>query len=159
MAPSWGMVPSTHLKNFNPELLLCKGNTWTKSGVETKGKTIQRLPHLRIHSICRHQTQTLLLIPRSASWQEPDIAVSWEAFLEPDKYRSGCLQSTIKLTTGTPMKELGEGLRESKGPYMASPLVMWRLDAAGYRNIRAVRWKWVGRWGSTLIEPEWGGMW
>ena len=39
-------MPLTHLKNFNPELLLSKGNTETKSGEETEGKSIQRLPHL-----------------------------------------------------------------------------------------------------------------
>jgi hypothetical protein len=35
-------------QNFNPELLLFKGNTGTKSGAETEAKTIQRLPHLEI---------------------------------------------------------------------------------------------------------------
>jgi hypothetical protein len=34
------------------------------------------LPHVGIHPIYRQQTQTLLLMPRSACWQEPDIAVS-----------------------------------------------------------------------------------
>ena len=37
---------NTHIQNFNPKLLLCKGNTGTKSGAETEGKAIQRLPHL-----------------------------------------------------------------------------------------------------------------
>ena len=58
--------PRTHLKKFNPELLLSKGNIGTKSGAETKGKAIQRLPHLGIHPICRQQTQALLLMSRSA---------------------------------------------------------------------------------------------
>jgi hypothetical protein len=31
-------------QNFNPELILSKGNTETKSGSETEGKAIQRLP-------------------------------------------------------------------------------------------------------------------
>jgi hypothetical protein len=48
------MEPPTHLKNLNPELLLTKGNTSKKSGAETEGKTIKRLPHLEIHPICRH---------------------------------------------------------------------------------------------------------
>jgi hypothetical protein len=43
-------------QNFNPELLLSKGNTGTKSGINTEGKAIQRLPHLRIHPICSHTT-------------------------------------------------------------------------------------------------------
>jgi hypothetical protein len=46
-SPFGGMGPSTHLQNFNPELLLSKGNTGTKSGAETEGKAIQRLPKLQ----------------------------------------------------------------------------------------------------------------
>ena len=38
-------------------------------------KTIQKLPYLRIHPICRHQTLTLLVMQRSAWLQEPGIAV------------------------------------------------------------------------------------
>jgi hypothetical protein len=38
-----------------------------------------RLPHLGIHPTYSHQTQTLLWMPRSACWQETDIAVSWKA--------------------------------------------------------------------------------
>jgi len=57
------MGTPTHLKNINPEFLLSKGNAGTKSGAETEGKVIQRLPHLGIHPICRHQTQTQLLMP------------------------------------------------------------------------------------------------
>jgi hypothetical protein len=34
---------------------------------------------MRIHPINNHQNQTLLGMPTSAYWQEPDIAVSWEA--------------------------------------------------------------------------------
>jgi hypothetical protein len=33
-------------------------NMETKCGAETVGKAIQRLPHLGIHPICSHQTQT-----------------------------------------------------------------------------------------------------
>jgi hypothetical protein len=43
-----------------------EGVTETKCGAETEGMTIQRLPHLGIHPIYRYQTQTLLLVPRSA---------------------------------------------------------------------------------------------
>jgi hypothetical protein len=35
----------------------------TKFGAKMKGWTIQRLPHLGIHSIISHQTQTLLHMP------------------------------------------------------------------------------------------------
>jgi hypothetical protein len=47
--------------------ILTGGNTRTKYGAKTEGKAIQRLPHLRIHPIYSHQTQTLLWMPRSAS--------------------------------------------------------------------------------------------
>jgi hypothetical protein len=87
LVPGSSGVPPIHVQNFNPEFLLSKENTATKSGAETERKAIQRLLHLGIYPICRHQTQTLLLIPRSTWWQEPDIAVSWEALLEPDQYR------------------------------------------------------------------------
>jgi hypothetical protein len=40
------MGPPIHLQNFNPELLLTKGNTGTKSGAETEGKAILTLPLL-----------------------------------------------------------------------------------------------------------------
>jgi hypothetical protein len=40
--------------------------TETKCGIETERKVVQRLPHLGIHPIYRHQTQTLLLMSRSA---------------------------------------------------------------------------------------------
>jgi hypothetical protein len=41
------------------------GKTETKCGAETEGKAIQRLPHLGIHPIYSHQTQTLPWIPRN----------------------------------------------------------------------------------------------
>jgi hypothetical protein len=40
-----------------------KGVTVTKFGAKKKGWTIQRLPHLGIHPIISHQTQTLLQMP------------------------------------------------------------------------------------------------
>jgi hypothetical protein len=40
-----------------------EGVTETKFGAETEGRTIQRLPHLGIHPIISHQTQTLLHMP------------------------------------------------------------------------------------------------
>ena len=46
--------------------ILMGGNTETKCGAETEGKAIQRLPHLGIHPIYNHQTQTLLWMPTSA---------------------------------------------------------------------------------------------
>jgi hypothetical protein len=43
-----------------------EGVTETKCGAETEGMTIQRLPHLEIHPISNHQTQTLLQMPTRA---------------------------------------------------------------------------------------------
>ena len=43
-----------------------EGVTETKFDAEIKGKTIQRLPHLGIHPIYSHQTQTILWMPTSA---------------------------------------------------------------------------------------------
>jgi hypothetical protein len=40
------------------------GDAETKCGTETEAKAIQRLPHLGIHPIYSHQTQTLLWMPR-----------------------------------------------------------------------------------------------
>jgi hypothetical protein len=53
-------------------------------------------------------------MPTSVCWQEPDIAVSWESLLVPDKYRSVCSQTSIGLSTGSPMKELEKGPKELK---------------------------------------------
>jgi hypothetical protein len=86
-------------------IILKGGVTETKCGAETEGKTIQRLPHLGIHTIYSHQTQTLIQMPRSACLQEPDIAVSREAD-EPDKDRGGCSKPTIGLSKGSTMEEL-----------------------------------------------------
>jgi hypothetical protein len=41
-------------------------NMETKCGAEPEAKTIQRLPHLGIYPINRHQSQILLWKPRSA---------------------------------------------------------------------------------------------
>jgi hypothetical protein len=53
-------------------------------------------------------------MPRRACWQKPDIAVSWEALPEPDKYRGRCLQPNIGLSTGSPMEDVEKGLKEMK---------------------------------------------
>jgi hypothetical protein len=42
------------------------GVTETKFGAETEGMTIQILPHLGIHPINNHQTQTLWQMPTRA---------------------------------------------------------------------------------------------
>jgi hypothetical protein len=43
--------------------ILMEGVTETKVGAEMEGRTIQKLPHLGIHPINNHQTQTLLHMP------------------------------------------------------------------------------------------------
>jgi hypothetical protein len=86
----------------------------TKCGAETEGMTIQRLPHLGIHPIYSHQTQTILWIPTTACWQEPHIAVSWEALPVPDKYSGGGFQPTIGLSTRSLMEELDKVPKELK---------------------------------------------
>jgi hypothetical protein len=100
-------------QSVNTLVLLRRGNkipmegvTETKFRAETEGMTIQILPYLGIHPINNHQTQTLLQMSTRAFWQEPDIAVSWEALTVPGKYRSGCSQSSIGQSTGSPMKDL-----------------------------------------------------
>jgi hypothetical protein len=56
-------------QSVDTSLLLRMGNRIPTEGVtetnfraETEGRTIQRLPHLGIHPINNHQTQTLLHI-------------------------------------------------------------------------------------------------
>jgi hypothetical protein len=56
--------------------ILTGANKETKYGANTEGKPIQRLPHLRLHPMYRHQIQTLLWVPRSAYQQKPDVAIS-----------------------------------------------------------------------------------
>jgi hypothetical protein len=48
-----------------------------------------------------------------------DIAVSYGALPVPGKYRSGCSQSSIERSTGSPMKELEKVPKELKG--LAAP--------------------------------------
>jgi hypothetical protein len=86
--------------------ILTGGNMETKCGTETEGKVIQRLPHLGIHPIYSLQTWMLLWMPRSACWREPDMAVSWEALPEPEKYRGGFSQPTSGLSMGSLMEKL-----------------------------------------------------
>jgi hypothetical protein len=95
--------------------ILKRGNMETKCGAETKWNTIQWLPHLGINPIYRYQTQAVLQMPRNACWQEPDIAVSWKALPESEKYRGRCSQPTIGLSTESPMEELEKGQKELKG--------------------------------------------
>jgi hypothetical protein len=98
----------------NLRIALSKYPWETKCGAETEGKTIQRLPHPGIHHIYSHQAQTVLWMTTSTCWQEPDIATSCEPLPVPDKYRGGCSQPTIGLSTRSRMEELEKGPKELK---------------------------------------------
>ena len=52
---------STLLRRGNK--ITMEGVTEAKCGEDTEGMTIQKLPHLGIHPINTHQTQTLLQMP------------------------------------------------------------------------------------------------
>ena len=62
-----------------------EGVTKTKCYTETEGMTIHRLPHLGIHSIYNHQTQTLLNMSERYCSQDPDIALFCEVMPLPGK--------------------------------------------------------------------------
>jgi hypothetical protein len=47
--------------------------------------------------------------------QDPDIALSCEAMPVPEKYRSGCSESSIGWNTGPPMEKLEKVPKELKG--------------------------------------------
>ena len=89
-------------------------NMELKYRAETEEKVILRLFYLVIHPIYSHQTPTLLRMPRNAYWQEPDMAVSWEALPVPHKYRGRCSQQTIGLSSWSLMEELEKELKELK---------------------------------------------
>jgi hypothetical protein len=114
---SQGYTEKPYLENkINKQTTATKNQDFQAlGGAESEGKAIQRLPHLGIHSIYNHQTQTLLWMPKSACWQEPDISVPWEALPVPEKHRGGCSQPSNGLGTGFRMKELEKGPKERKG--------------------------------------------
>jgi hypothetical protein len=57
------MIICTHTYIKMNAQILMEGVIETKFGAKKKGWTIQRLPHLGIHPIISHQTQTLLHMP------------------------------------------------------------------------------------------------
>jgi hypothetical protein len=101
-------------------ILLRRGNKIPMEGVtmfgaKKEGKTIKRLLHPWIHPIFSHQTKTLLHMPERFCLQDPDITPSCESMPMPEKYRSGCSQSSIGWNTGPLMKELEKGPKELNG--------------------------------------------
>ena len=79
-----------------------EGVTERKFGPVTEGRTIQSLPHLGIHPISSHQTQTLLHTPATFCQQDTNSAISCEAMPVPGKYRSGCSLSSPGWNTPSP---------------------------------------------------------
>jgi hypothetical protein len=110
------MGPPTHVKNVNSELLLSKGNAGTESGAETERKTVQRLPHLGYPSHLQTPNPDT-----TANAKKYLLTVSWYicplrgCAPKPTQYRCGCTQPTIRLSIGTPIEGLGEGMKELKG--------------------------------------------
>jgi hypothetical protein len=52
---------------------------------------------------------------RNACWKEPEIAVSWEALLEPNKTEVKAHSQPLHWLQRYPMEELEKGLKELKG--------------------------------------------
>jgi len=125
------------------------GEIQGQSGEGTKEKVIQRLPHLGIHPICSHQTQSLLLMPRSACWQEPDMNISWEALPEPYWYRWGCLLLTIGLSRGTHggVRERTEGAEQVCNPIGRTTISTYQIPLELPRTKRPnIDYPWRGPW-------------
>jgi hypothetical protein len=72
----WSVDASALLRRENKTLM--GWNMETECG-SIEGKAIQRLPHLEIHPIYCHQTQTLFWMPRNTWQQESDLDDSWKA--------------------------------------------------------------------------------
>jgi len=104
-----------------------KVKTAIKNGTDTKGKAIQKLLHLGFHPMSRYQTETLLLMSRCAYWQKPAIAIPWEVVPALDPYSCRYLQPTIRPCLGTPLEELGEGLKDLRefSPIRKTLSVYW----------------------------------
>jgi hypothetical protein len=63
----------------------------------------------------RQEVSRVAEFPLTGRVEEPYIAVSCEALPVPGNYRSGCSQSSIGRSTGSPMKELEKGPKELMG--------------------------------------------
>ena len=129
-----------------------------------EGMTVKRLPHLGIHPINSHQTQTLLHMPAKFCWQEPDISVSCEAMPVPGKYRSGCSQLSNWMEHRAPNGGDRERTQGAKGVCIPTGrTTMWTnqypraLDSSCICNRRWPSWLSLGRkapWSSKLYMPQ-----
>jgi hypothetical protein len=86
-----------------------------KLGEKTEEMAIQRLPHLGIHPIYNYQTPHYyvcqeVFADRNLVWLFPERLCQCLT-----NTRCKYSQTTIRLSPGTPMEELGEGLKELKG--------------------------------------------
>jgi hypothetical protein len=84
----------------------CLKEMQEQSGAETEGKAIQRLPHLQVPD------------PNTTADAKKHLLTTWYscslrgfARARPIQIQR-CSQPTIGLSTGTPMKELGERLKD-----------------------------------------------
>jgi hypothetical protein len=89
----------THLNIFNPKLFLSKENAGKKNGAQNGHPEIA---HFGIHTISRHQTLTLLLMPRTACIQERSSG--------PIRHSTSSRLRQLL----SPMEELEEELKELK---------------------------------------------
>ena len=109
---------ATHLyPKFYPKLFLSKGNTGTKSGAETEGRgsrdpTWGPIPQedTKPRHYCGCQKAVAV---RSLKQLSPGMLCQILTNRDEDAL-------SIGLSTGTTMDELGEGLKELKGPYVTS---------------------------------------
>jgi hypothetical protein len=83
MVTSWGMCPLTHLKNFNTELFLSKGNTGTEMQQRLKERPTRDCPTLG-------SIQIKDTIAWHCCWYHnilqtrPGMAILWEPLPAPD---------------------------------------------------------------------------
>jgi hypothetical protein len=126
------------------------------------GKAIQRLSHLEMHPICRHQTLILLLMPISAPKQKPSMTCPLRGFHQhlrqisifTTNYRteprdpSGRVRRSSVYMDGTMALAMYVVVDyHIWHQWGEKPLVLWRLVAPAYGDARGVRQKWVSGWG------------
>jgi hypothetical protein len=169
MVSSWGIGPPILLQIFNPEFLVPKGNTGTICVAETERKAIQRLSYLGTHPINRHQTKTLLWMPRSVCWQEPDTAVSWEVLTEPDIYRGRCSQPILKWShvPNGEVRERTKGLKGVCNPIQRTTMSTNQISQGlnhqprrghmegtdGSNHVCSRGWPWMASMGREALGP------
>ena len=111
----WALGTPTNLKIVNLEMFLSKGKTGTiKWNIDWRKGHPETAPP-RDPSHLQTPNSTTITDIKNACWEEPGMAITWEFLPAPDQYRYRYSQLTMWLSPGTPMEELGEGLKELKG--------------------------------------------